>query len=144
MLTIVRRVAELEETKVEKITAPCSVTIQRQIVVTAGLVVGGLMLMKILECIARAMEASNYQVPTETWLTLLFFIGMGVFVWRGVERPSWIKVTWILIATVYFTAWSCWSLAFPAHEPGPRMASHLTIPSSTPRPKTSYFGSGIR
>lgn len=135
---------ELEEKKVEKPPVSRSVTIQRQIVVTAGLVVGGLMLMKILECVAHSMEVSSYEVSTETWVTLLLFIGMGVLVWRGIEHPSWIKVVWTVIATVYFTAWSCWSLAFSANEPRSKTVSHLTIPSSTPRPKTSYFGSGVR
>lgn len=143
-ITILRRVTELEEKKVEKATVPRSVIVQRQIVVTAALVVGGLMLMKILECMAHAMESPNYEVSVETWISLLLFMGMGGLVWRGIEQPSWIKVVWIVIATVYFTVWSCWWLAFPTHEAHSKAKSQLTIPSSTPRPKTSYFGGGNR
>ncbi len=143
-IIILRRVTELEENKVEKAPVPRGTVVQRQIVVTAGLVVGGLMLMKILECIAHAMRVPNYEVSVETWVTLLLFMGMGGLVWRGIEKPSWIKVVWIVIATVYFTAWSCWSLAFSTHEGDSKAKSQLTIPSSTPRPKTSYFGSGNR
>jgi len=143
-IIILRRVTELEEKKVEKATAPRSSVVQRQIVVTAALVVGGLMLMKILECIAHAMQSPNYEVSVETWVTLLLFMGMGGLVWRGMEKPSWIKVVWIVIATVYFTAWSCWSLAFSTRDTRSKTTAQLTIPSSTPRPKTSYFGSGNR
>ncbi|CAN5829106.1 hypothetical protein BH09VER1_BH09VER1_42290 [soil metagenome] len=135
-----RCVTEPEETKIES-TMPRTVLVQRQIVVTAALVVGALMLMKILECVSRAMESPYYEVSFETWITLLLFMGMGAIVWRGIERPSWVKVVWVVIATVYFTAWSCWSLAFPSHEAVlSKTKLQLTIPSATPRPKTNYFG----
>lgn len=123
-------------TKLEEAAKPAvprEVIIQRQIVITAALVAIALMLREVLELIWSAQDPHFSGVAMERWISVLLFAGLGYLSWQGIERPSWIKVTWILIATIYFTVWSCWALVTKPQDIQAAKPSkvQLTIP---PRP----------